>query len=68
MSERERSVEDLCERKTQVPVSGEPTAAGLAGLREAGETFLSAGDEAISRALSADSGKFLEANRQQGGE
>ena len=49
-----------------------PTGAGNGGslnrLRQAGADFLAAGDDAISRALSGDSEKFLAANRQQGGE
>ncbi len=37
-------------------------------LRSAGERFLSAGDEAIRKALSGDSEAFLRANRQRGGQ
>lgn len=37
-------------------------------LRRRSEDLLKAGDEAISRALSGDSEKFLAANRQRGGE
>jgi hypothetical protein len=40
----------------------------LDALRAAGEEFLRAADDAISRALSGDSERFLEAARQQGGE
>ncbi len=40
----------------------------LNDLRQAGEGFLAAGDEAIRRALSGDSEAFLRANRQRGGE
>jgi hypothetical protein len=40
----------------------------LESLRQAAETFLAAGDAAISKALSGNSEKFLAANRQQGGE
>jgi len=36
--------------------------------REAAERFFAAGDEAINRALSANSEEFLAANRQEGGE
>ena len=41
---------------------------GLDVVREAGERFLTAGDEAIDRALSGDSEAFLRASRQEGGE
>ena len=44
------------------------TGAEMEALRQAGERLLSAGDEAISRALSGDSERFLAANRQQGGQ
>jgi hypothetical protein len=40
----------------------------LDAIREAGEDFLAAGDEAISRALSKNSAAFNSANRQQGGQ
>lgn len=40
----------------------------LAQLRSAGEAFLAAGNDAINRALSSDSEKFLAANTQQGGQ
>lgn len=40
----------------------------LDALRNAGNSFLRAGDEAIRRALSGDSEAFLRANRQRGGE
>ena len=37
-------------------------------LREAGEAFLAAADEAIDRALSGNSAEFLAQNRQAGGQ
>ena len=40
----------------------------LDDLRQAGEEFLAAGDQAIRRALSGDSEAFLRANRQKGGQ
>ncbi len=40
----------------------------LPELRRQAEQLLSAGDEAIQRALSGDSERFLRANRQQGGQ
>jgi len=48
-----------------------PATAGggnLDGLRAAGNDFLAAGDDAINRALSGDSERFLAASRQEGGE
>lgn len=63
MRERQRQNED-----------GRPAAPASAGdgnlgsLRQAGRDLLSVGDEAISRALSGDSEKFLSASRQQGGQ
>lgn len=40
----------------------------LEQIRQTANEFLSAGDEAIRRALSRDSEEFLRANRQRGGE
>lgn len=37
-------------------------------LRDAGEAFLAAADEAITRALSGNSEEFLARNRQMGGQ
>ena len=45
-----------------------PGGTDLSAVRQAGERFLAAGDEAISRALSGNSEQFLAANRQQGGQ
>jgi hypothetical protein len=42
--------------------------AALSTMREAGERFLAAGDDAISRALSGDSETYLAATRQEGGQ
>jgi hypothetical protein len=42
--------------------------ANLRRARLAGQTFLAAGADAIQRALSGDSEKFLAATRQQGGQ
>jgi hypothetical protein len=39
-----------------------------AALRQAGSDLLAAADDAINRALSADSEAFLFANRQEGGQ
>ncbi len=65
MSVRERIIND---------VTAQPSSAGggdggsLDRLRQNADEFLAAGDEAIRRALSADSEAFLRANRQQGGQ
>jgi hypothetical protein len=40
----------------------------LENLRREGNDFLAAGDEAIRKAMSGDSARFLESNRQQGGQ
>ena len=61
------------ERERQLPPAP-PDGTGAAGagrleeLRRAGEELLAAGDDAIRRALSADSEAFLRANRQEGGQ
>jgi hypothetical protein len=48
---------------------GEPGSGNaLEQAREQGDQLLSAGDEAIRRALSGNSESFLRASRQQGGE
>lgn len=68
MEARERhDHQDDTER--QGPGAGDDDAgAGLESARRAGEEFLSAGDEAIRRALSGDSEQFLRAVRQTGGQ
>jgi len=45
-----------------------PPADGLASLRSEGDELLGAADEAIRRALSGDSERFLRQARQQGGQ
>jgi len=50
------------------PRPGGPAGGSLADLRRSGEAFLRAADDALDRALSADSTQFLEANRQTGGQ
>jgi hypothetical protein len=52
----------------QRPKAEHCEAGNLDDLRQTGEAFLAAGDEAIRRALSGDSEAFLRANRQQGGQ
>jgi len=50
------------------PAGGGPGAGDLEGLRREADELLSAGDEAINRALSRDSRAFLAASRQRGGQ
>jgi len=62
---------DLWNRHQEQPQNPEPgntPGRNLDRLRQAGEGFLAAGDEAIQRALSSDSEAFLRANRQKGGQ
>lgn len=66
MQERERRHDDA--PPGGEPPVGSPGNGGLDHMRRAGEDFLAAGDDAISRALSGDSEKFLSANKQSGGE
>jgi hypothetical protein len=56
------------EQQPREAASTAPPGADLPALRQAADRFLAAGDEAISRALSSDSERFLAANRQQGGQ
>jgi hypothetical protein len=65
---RERSHDDEERQQHQPDGSGGSPGEGLAHMRQAGEDFLRAGDDAINRALSGNSEAFLAANRQQGGE
>ena len=48
--------------------SGSPTEGNLGSLREQGESFWAAGDDAINRALSGNSTQFNQAARQEGGQ
>ena len=59
---------DANERESAAPGPSMAGEEDLAGLRQAGERFLAAGDEAISLALSGDSERFLASNRQQSGQ
>jgi hypothetical protein len=63
MKERERQPQ-----RQQPAPTGSSGADDLDAAREQGARLLAAGDDAIERALSADSRAFLRANRQQGGE
>jgi|GEM_PF-1964702 len=66
MSERER------ERPQRLRVTGEPPGTGegdgLGAARASADRLLQAADEAIARALSQDSERFLQATRQSGGQ
>jgi hypothetical protein len=63
---------DLLERNrptdTRTPNAGPGPAGNAQQTRQAGEDFLSAADEAISRGLSVDSAQFLQSTLQEGGE
>ncbi len=52
----------------QPSTSGVDDGARLEHIRQTANELLTAGDEAIRRALSGDSEGFLRANRQQGGQ
>jgi hypothetical protein len=57
------------ERELDHGAPDDDSAAGnLRRTRLAGQSFLAAGADAIERALSGDSEKFLAATRQQGGQ
>lgn len=66
MSERER------ETPQRLRAAGEPPGgvegAGLEATRASADRLLRAADEAIARALSQDSERFLESTRQSGGQ
>jgi hypothetical protein len=65
MSIRER----LNDEQNRQAESSCPEGGGnLESLRASGQEFLTAGSDAISRALSGDSVAFLEASEQQGGQ
>ena len=55
-------------RPTRQPEQGPESEDQLAQLREAADSLIAAGDEAIERALMVDSEAFLEATRQHGGQ
>ncbi len=64
MRTRERSRE----QRERPRGEGGPAEAGSGELRDMAERLLAAGDDAINRALSADSEAYLSATRQRGGE
>ena len=65
MEQRERRVDPGAPRGDG---SGAEPGGNLERLRRSAEDMLAAGDEAIRRALSADSEAFLTASRQSGGQ
>ena len=65
MNERERIRQnEIIQPSSDAGNEGED----LERIRQSANEFLTAGDEAIRRALSGDSEEFLRANRQRGGE
>jgi hypothetical protein len=66
MSIRERTEDD--DRSNADEPDDQSANSGLIRARLAGQSFLSAGADAIQKALSSDSRSFLAATRQQGGQ
>ena len=64
---RERTEDDRV-RHDQDPSDDGSSDANLSRMRLAGQSLLTAGADAIQRALSGDSESFLAATRQQGGQ
>jgi hypothetical protein len=64
---RFRERRDENDRERPSGPDGQPEDA-LNEMRDTGEGFLAAGDEAIRKALSSDSEAFLRQNRQRGGQ
>ncbi len=57
------------EQRVQPPTAAQPAPETHGNAAwDAAERFLAAGEEAIERALSRDSERFLAANQQQGGQ
>ena len=67
MRQRERVSDDNDLEQPDTPSEGR-AAASLQNVRLEGEALLAAGADAIERALSGDSEKFLRATQQQGGQ
>ena len=65
MSERQRIRDN---NDVQPPSGTGDEGESLERIRQTANEFLSAGEEAIRRALSENSEEFLRANRQQGGQ
>jgi len=64
---RERTEEDRVRHDQDAPDDGSSDA-NLSRMRLAGQSLLTAGADAIQKALSGDSESFLAATRQQGGQ
>jgi hypothetical protein len=67
MTLRERTEDDRVRTDQNAPDDGSSDA-NLRRMRLAGQSLLAAGADAIQRALSGDSERFLAATRQQGGQ
>ena len=67
MTLRERTEDDRVRGDQPSPDDG-PSDANLRRVRLAGQSLLAAGADAIERALSGDSERFLQATRQEGGQ
>ena len=64
---RERTEDDRVRADQNAP-DASPNDANLRRMRLAGQSFLAAGADAIQKALSGDSERFLSDTRQQGGQ
>ncbi|HZM90469.1 MAG TPA: hypothetical protein VFF31_28375 [Blastocatellia bacterium] len=67
MTLRERTEDDRVRGDQSSPDDGSSDA-NLRQVRLAGQSLLAAGADAIQRALSGDSERFLQATRQEGGQ
>ena len=67
MTLRERTEDDRVRADQPSPDDGSSDA-NLRQVRLAGQSLLAAGADAIQRALSGDSERFLQATRQEGGQ
>ena len=65
---RDKKTKDRQQEQTQQPAAPVVPSQNLNATREAAERFLTAGDDAINRALSVNSEDFLAANTQEGGQ
>ena len=66
MTQREKPRDPIARQK--LDGDGGDGGTGLEQIRQAGADLLAVGDAAIRRALSGDSERFLQANRQHGGQ
>jgi hypothetical protein len=68
MDQRTRDRNDLLPQQQAAPGDGAPDGTHLREAQREGDRFLSAGDDAIRRALSGSSRDFLLHSRQRGGQ